>query len=298
MPGRSASPACGALIADEIGLETGVYGVYRLRSLYQPVFRISSGRLIPEGLEASVLPLVDFTPVKPEVLFSSVDDAAEEELQSLCNLMHIGNHLHTGQESLSLHLPFGPALLRGPKALDYLALAFARLAETAVSPRSLVFCVSGTGPDDKEISSRFIETIRSAGVRIAVDGFGAQPDVLETVDRVQPDIVNVDGSWFRRVANITSAVRLMRQMAENLQRSGIKVSIKGLEDPVHLLAAMSIGADLVQGDLLARPMEAGSVMDLRPLNAARVFRDPRKVVVSLSERWRCGWPASASRTKF
>ncbi|MET0574246.1 MAG: EAL domain-containing protein, partial [Mesorhizobium sp.] len=45
-----------AIIADEIGLETGIYGQYRLKTSYQPIFRRDGATLALFGLEARLAP--------------------------------------------------------------------------------------------------------------------------------------------------------------------------------------------------------------------------------------------------
>ncbi|MAS13646.1 MAG: diguanylate phosphodiesterase [Nitratireductor sp.] len=278
---RSVEPVAASILVDEIGLETGVYGRYRLRSLYQPIFRIASDMLIPEALEASVLPMLKSLPVDRDGFLASVDPAAQADVLSLCNLMHIGNHHHARHDSLSLHVPFRRSMLCGQTALEHLALTFARLAETGFPPKSLVCSVQNPETCDLEAVERSLAVLRAAGVGVAMEGFGLHTETAELLERLQPRIVSVDGSWFRRIADERAALRLMRQVIESHKRRGAKVLVKGLESPAHLLAALTVGADLVQGDLLARAEEAGCVADVRPLDIGRIFRDPETVVVSL-----------------
>ena len=47
-----------AIRADEIGLEYGVYGAYRLRSACQPIFAPKDGNLVPVAVEALIQPVV------------------------------------------------------------------------------------------------------------------------------------------------------------------------------------------------------------------------------------------------
>ncbi|WP_404934694.1 EAL domain-containing protein [Nitratireductor sp. L15S-10] len=275
-------PAAATIVVDEVGLETGVYGAYRLRTVYQPIFRVASDFLMPEGLEASVLPLLNFRPIERHEFLASVDLDAQADVLSLCNLMHIGNRRHARHDNLSLHVPFGHSLLCEEVALEHLALTFARLAEAGFPPRSLVCSVPNFETCDLNVLERILAVLGAAGAGLAVEGFGVNTQAIEAIKRFQPRIVSVDGSWFRRVSDVSAALRLMRQVIESLKNGGAEVLVKGLESPAHLLAALTVGADLVQGELLARPEEAGSIVDVRPLDIGRIFRDPETVVVSLT----------------
>ncbi|MFC5585514.1 EAL domain-containing protein [Nitratireductor kimnyeongensis] len=263
-------------------METVVYGSYQLRSLYQPIFRVASDVLMPEGLEASMLPVLNFQPMGRETFLASIEPAAHAYVLLLSNLLHIGNCHHARHDNLSLHLPFESSMLCGEEAIEQLALTFARLAETGFPPSSLVCSVQNVESCEPKRFERILAVLGAAGVRLAADGFGVQGEAIDTVKRLQPSIVSVDGSWFRRVAEVDAALRLLREVIESLKGGGAEVLIKGLESPAHLLAALSVGADLVQGELLARPEEAGSIMDVRPLDIARIFRDPETVVVCLT----------------
>ncbi|WP_367718471.1 EAL domain-containing protein [Nitratireductor sp. GISD-1A_MAKvit] len=270
-----------AIHADEIGLETAKFGAYRLKSLFQPIFRIGATDLVPEAADAMVLPLLEYEPVGLEGVFSTLEPHMRGELNSLCNLMHIGNHHHLGSGDLPLHMSFEPALQSGSRGVENLALMFARSAQTGMALPSLVCSLSCGGESGHPVSNEVVETMRLGGVRIAVAEFGPSSSMLETIDRIQPDIVKFDARWFQRVAKSIPALRLMRQLVEGLKRAGAEVMVTGLESRAQLLAAMSVGADLVHGDVLARPQQAGLSFDMRPLEIRRIFRDPRKVVISL-----------------
>ena len=56
--GFGALPAdlAGRIVADEVGLEFGVHGDFRLRCAIQPVFRHEAGRLTPVAVDAEVVP--------------------------------------------------------------------------------------------------------------------------------------------------------------------------------------------------------------------------------------------------
>ena len=45
-----------ALLVDEVGIETGIYEKYRLKTAHQPIFRREAAELVPFAVEARVAP--------------------------------------------------------------------------------------------------------------------------------------------------------------------------------------------------------------------------------------------------
>ncbi|MET0943727.1 MAG: hypothetical protein ABWY13_20470, partial [Mesorhizobium sp.] len=49
--GAGAAVAGNATFVDEVGIEYGIYGAYRLRSAFQPIFRREGAWLVPFAVE-------------------------------------------------------------------------------------------------------------------------------------------------------------------------------------------------------------------------------------------------------
>jgi predicted signal transduction protein with EAL and GGDEF domain len=104
-----------------------------------------------------------------------------------------------------------------------------------------------------------VGVLREQGFRISADGIGDGDVPLRLLTDMAPDLVKLDASLLARPA----AVRAMRTLCEQL---GALLSIEGVETELQCAAALSAGAQLVQGELFAPPAR---------LPAADVYVPPR-----------------------
>jgi len=103
--------------------------------------------------------------------------------------------------------------------------------------------------------------LRAAGVRIAVDDFGAGYASLVRLQALRPDIVKIDRSL---VAPLTSEAPtpLLTGVAQLAHQIGAIVVAEGVETQEQLSAAIAAGCDAVQGYLLGRPGSANDCLEL------------------------------------
>ncbi len=91
-----------------------------------------------------------------------------------------------------------------------------------------------------------VATLREQGFRISADGIGDGDVPLRLLTDLSPDLVKLDASLLARPA----AVRAMRTLCEEL---GALLVVEGVETELQCAAAVSAGAQLAQGELLAPP---------------------------------------------
>tara|TARA_Y100001970_G_scaffold264015_1_gene350118 strand:- start:2847 stop:4010 length:1164 start_codon:yes stop_codon:yes gene_type:complete len=101
-----------------------------------------------------------------------------------------------------------------------------------------------------------VQRYRAAGIRIAIDDFGAGYSMLDRVLALEPDILKLDIQLFRQAAagnsNSGDFVRALALMAE---KSGCWIIAEGVETEQELHFALECGARYVQGYLFGRPEE-------------------------------------------
>ncbi|EKF43522.1 diguanylate phosphodiesterase [Nitratireductor indicus C115] len=272
----------GSVLVDEIGIETGRYGSFHLKTAYQPIYAVAGDVLAPHGVEGFVQPLIDFEPVEPATFFSIVEPEKLGPVRSLCRSLHMGNYHHLGIEGLMLHLncEAGKPGERGDAfaQMDFLA---ERAGEVELDPRLVVCGFIARDVLEDDVPDSLARAMRAAGFRLAVDDFGPGHSVLDRIQRIRPEVVKIDGGWFRRIAGFESAVRLLTKLIAGLKGDGAAVLIRGIETQAQLNVALSVGADFVQGYLLGRPVRAGTVFDPQAVEISQFFRDPEKVIIPL-----------------
>ena len=129
------------------------------------------------------------------------------------------------------------------------------LEEIGLPPDQVVFEITelqGSIDQLRDVVQRY----RQAGIRIAIDDFGAGYSMLDRVLALEPDILKLDIQLFRKAAsgngNSGDFVRALALMAE---KSGCWIIAEGVETEQELHFALECGARYVQGYLFGRPEE-------------------------------------------
>ena len=103
--------------------------------------------------------------------------------------------------------------------------------------------------------------LRAAGVRIAVDDFGAGYASLVRLQALRPDIVKIDRSLLAALTS-DAPTPLLTGVASLAHQIGAIVIAEGVETDEQLAAAIAAGCDAVQGYLLGRPDDANTSLEL------------------------------------
>ncbi|MCT7374883.1 EAL domain-containing protein [Chelativorans salis] len=269
-----------AILVDEVGIETGRYGPYFLKTLYQPVFHNSGKDLMPIGLEGLAGPHKDGELVAAREFFREVTAADDTFfIENLCQTLHLHNYPNIGVDGLTLFVKlYSSADFGLKKAIGQVEHVVRFLEEISVDPALLVCEIAETTDDG--LMTELAAELRRHGIRIAVDDFGIGRSTLSRVRLLNPEVVKVDGGWFRRIAEVIMAAKLLRSLVDALQREGREVLIQGIETPSQLRVALGTGTDFLQGYLLGRPRLAGAIFDTKPLNTERLLA-PGDGVISL-----------------
>lgn len=267
-----------AIFEDEIGLQFGVYGEFRLWSAYQPIFAPRGRSLQPVAVEALIEPRRVATPVAPQVFFDSV--AAKDRLfvETMCRMLHLGNYRNIGVDGLTLFFNYNPMINdHFGRALAEIRLMARHLGDFGLEPAMLV-CEITEQAADEHVLARLVREMRRGGVRIAIDDFGTGHSTDARIGLLSPDIVKIDGGWFAEFCRHAAAERFFRPLVSTLHDRGAKVLVEGIEHATHLRVALDGGVDLLQGYHLARPALAGTIFNEEPLAIDALLGMDNKVV--------------------
>ncbi len=264
---------------DEIGVHTGRYGPYFLRSAYQPIYCIADGKLIPRSVEGLIKVQGENGPVPPVRFFESVDIEDRLFIESMCRALHLRNFHHVQTQGMKLFFNFNPTsnanLKRSLVELQYM---MTRLPILGIDPVDLVCEITESHAFDSGTLRGLVKEFRRNGIRIAVDDYGTEFSNIERVEAISPDIVKFDGEWFRQLASVPSAQRLIDSMVRNFTIRGVNVLIEGIETPEQLSAAIDAGAGQVQGFLLAEPQDPAADFCWKPREVEEVLFGRSNVV--------------------
>ncbi len=113
--------------------------------------------------------------------------------------------------------------------------------------------------DQARLAAELLNELRSLGVRVSLDDFGTGSSSLTLLQEVPADVVKLDRSFVAAIAEESESRSIVESTVELAHRLGMGVVAEGIETRAQLDALVAMGCDLLQGFLLSRPIDAGSV---------------------------------------
>ena len=257
--------ASNTIFVDEIGIEIGVFGEFRLKTAYQPIFSRRGESLVPVAVEGVVRPFHNGQPVAPADLRAGTGAADRLFVDRLCGALHVRNYRNIGVEGLELFFNFDPGVhVDLEKSLNEIRFMAQRLDDVGLMASTVVCEIVESEAPDALTLLRLVREIRACGMRIAIDNFGAKHSRAARVKLLRPEFVKIDGLFFREVCALPAALQLFPRLVRALKADGARVLIEGIENAAQLRAAVESGTDLFQGFHLARPALAGAIFEGEP----------------------------------
>lgn len=223
-----------------------------VRSVYQPIVELASGRTI--GFEALARGPEGSPFEMPAQLFPAAARAGRSvELERACLHAAFTGAAESGLNNGSaLFVNLEPGLLE-PAEVDRLA----GLTERARDRLSIVIELT-----ERELLKNptelfaAVDRMRSLGLSIALDDIGADTRSLALIPFLKPEVMKLDLKLIqdRPRADAAAIVHAVNAEAE---RTGALVLAEGIETPAHLQRASAIGATLGQGWYFGRPEPLG-----------------------------------------
>lgn len=151
-------------------------------------------------------------------------------------------------------------------------------------------------------TSRFIDTVRSYGAKVALDDFGAGYTSFSYLKELAAEAVKIDGAFVRDVNAHPANLAIVEAIAELSHNLGMKTIAEWAEDAATVAVLAEVGVDYVQGYAVARPMSPDRILTADSCGA--LIEDPAvaRLLIEDSEpeanRDRStGLPASGFRTR-
>jgi EAL domain-containing protein (putative c-di-GMP-specific phosphodiesterase class I) len=121
---------------------------------------------------------------------------------------------------------------------------------------------------DIEDSARFVETLRHAGCRVALDDFGAGHTSLRHLQILAVDTVKLDGSLVRNLANSPEKRLLLRDVLGLIKSFGFTTVAEGVENAADAAVLRAEGIAYLQGYHLGAPTIERTWLGAAPSRAA------------------------------
>ena len=248
------SPGEGAHLADALatalrrGGSSAGFDVH-----YQPIVRLQDGA--PVAVEA----LARWTdpgrgPVPPGTFVAAAESGGmvglldDLVLTRACTEVAVA---YPDGSPLRLHVNVSASRVADMRLLDSVARV---LAASRLDPGRLVVEVTETARiADLTAAAQVLTEVRGLGVAIALDDVGAGNSSMAALHQLPVDVVKLDRTLIERPMDGGRTAAFRRSMIEIAHALGAVVVAEGIERESQLVELATLGCDLGQGFLFARP---------------------------------------------
>jgi EAL domain-containing protein (putative c-di-GMP-specific phosphodiesterase class I) len=264
-PGQAISDARRreAAIADEI---LAALNQRRVLVAYQPVVAAADGRVaFYEALlrvkqeDGEIVGPSAYLPVAEKV--GLVDQLDQRVLELALDRL-------VAEPGLRVSVNVSVATLRAPGWLERLKVLLG--AHPGAASRLIVEIIETLALEPVEEIERLLAAMKSLGLKIAMDDFGAGHTSFRNLRRLGIDIVKIDGAFVQNVACSLDDRVFVRSLADLARHLGLTTVAEWVEDEEARRLLRDWGVDLLQGRLLGRPelYEPGGAATTAPRSLA------------------------------
>ena len=254
-----------ASLIDRVDLEAELRAAVEARSFeieYQPIVILHSRRIA--GVEALLrwrhpsrgeIPPSTFLPVADDLGLSPA--LGRWVLLEACKQVKSWQDQVARARALTLTVNISRAQLRQPSLVADVANA---LELSGLDPRRLVLEVSDAVLlDDAGTALARLQSLKSLGVRIAIDDFGARHAALHQLPRIPVDILKIDKAFIDRVGRTGGGVSVAHVVLALGKSMRLRTVAEGIEAEEQVTELLRLKCEFGQGMLFSRPLSPAGV---------------------------------------
>jgi diguanylate cyclase (GGDEF)-like protein len=254
-----------ASLVDRVDLESELRAAVESRSFeieYQPIVILHSRRIA--GVEALLrwrhpsrgeIPPSTFLPVVDDLGLSPA--LGRWVLLEACKQVKAWQDQVARARALTLTVNISRAQLRQPSLVADVANA---LELSGIDPRRLVLEVSDAVLlDDAGTALARLQSLKSLGVRIAIDDFGARQAALHQLPRIPVDILKIDKAFIDRVGRTGGGVSVAHVVLALGKSMRLRTVAEGVEAEEQVTELLRLKCEFGQGMLFSRPLSPAGV---------------------------------------
>lgn len=130
------------------------------------------------------------------------------------------------------------------------------LKETGINPRNLTLEVTESlAINDMDSMKEILGQIKKLGVRIALDDFGTGYSSLNHIREIPLDVIKVDQSFVKDIAQDAYSQSFIRMVAELADAIDVSICVEGIETKEQYKVLEGMKVRLVQGYYFDKPMK-------------------------------------------
>jgi diguanylate cyclase (GGDEF)-like protein len=222
---------------------------------YQPVFDLATQQV--RGMEALVRWQDPAAGLIPPDLF--IPHAEETGLITRIGAWVVEEVCRQGAEWTAAGLIPRMAFNASPRELQdeaYVDRVAEALARHGLRPGQLLIEVRESAMQESDRIGQVIERLHRLGVKLALDDFGTEHSSLSRLRALPVQVLKVDRSFLRDVADDPASAAIVRAIATLGTGLGMDVVAEGIETREQLRFAAEAGCGFGQGWYFSRPMPA------------------------------------------
>lgn len=254
-----------ASLVDRVVLESELRAAIESHAFeieYQPIVILHSRRIA--GVEALLrwrhpsrgdIPPSTFLPVADDLGLSPA--LGRWVLLEACKQVKAWQDQVVRARALTLTVNISRAQLRQPSLVADVANA---LEISGIDPRRLVLEVSDAVLlDDAGTALSRLQSLKSLGVRIAIDDFGARQAALHQLPRIPVDILKIDKAFIDRVGRTGAGVSVAHVVLALGKSMRLRTVAEGVEAEEQVAELLRLKCEFGQGMLFSRPLSPAGV---------------------------------------
>ena len=110
--------------------------------------------------------------------------------------------------------------------------------------------------EDAELALRVLHSLRESGISLYIDDFGTGYSSLSYLQKLPVEYIKIDQSFVRQIDRDKDSALIVRSTIDLAHDLGHKTVAEGVETQAQWDLLASLGCDMAQGYLIARPMPA------------------------------------------
>jgi EAL domain-containing protein (putative c-di-GMP-specific phosphodiesterase class I) len=256
---------------------------------FQPIFSVRGKNMVGvEALSRGVAAGGRIVP--PSALFEmAAAEQLKDELEDTCRRTAIRtfSKLEGRPDELLLFLNLD---FNGAAGHEALPAELARLVQASnLLPRNVAVEFLESRLEDVGRFGAIADELRRLGFLVVLDDVGAGHSNLDRIPLFRPDVIKIDRSLISGVQHDFYKQETLKSLVGLSRRIGSLVIAEGIECEAEAIAALELGADLLQGFFLSRPQPIasfgrGMTVDAGIEKLARNFK--RHMVGEINDRKR------------
>lgn len=255
-------------MVDEVGIETGCLGKFRIRSSYQPVFERAGLELHKTAMQGSVAPFTAGRQVPDSEWQIDEPGFDAYRLELLRLVLQVRNYRNAGADGLALHLALDQLIqLDRSRSAGAIAGLVHHMNDAELDADCVVCTLSSytaesLGNDWHEL----IAELRGHRLGVAIGDFGSSHWTEASIAEIGPAVIRVEHEWFAQVCRHDATMRLFATVVRRLQDQGARMLVGKIDTREKLSIALRAGVDLFEGVMLAPANLVGTAIGEQPLH--------------------------------